>query len=144
VVRIILPWYHFLLTRPSSRAASQQRVVDTSFYFLNGYLSQGNFLANTTSNRGMIITLPDSVNFTFANSLTPGNGCPLFETGDRSALANTFRASYQSAVAERLNTMLDGLVLNSTDIGPMMDLCGFQTVINGNDEFCHVFNRKLQ
>jgi acid phosphatase len=87
----------------------------------------------------MIVTLPDSVNFTFANSLTPGSGCPLYPTGDKSALANTFRASYQPAVAQRLNTMLDGLELNSTDIGPMMDLCGFQTVINGNKEFCNIF-----
>jgi hypothetical protein len=125
----------------SSRAASQQRVIDTSLHFLNGYLSQGNFLHNTTLNRGMIVTLPDSVNFTFANSLTPGNGCPLFETGDKSALAGTFRASYQRGVAKRLNKMLDGLQLNSTDVGPMMDLCGFQTVINGNQEFCSVFER---
>jgi acid phosphatase len=90
-------------------------------------------------NRGTIITLPDSVNFTFANSLTPGNGCPLYPTGDKSALATTFRASYQPAIAQRLNTMLDGLELNATDIGPMMDLCGFQTVINGNTEFCGIF-----
>jgi hypothetical protein len=125
------------------RSAAQQRVVDTSYNFINGYLSQGNFLANSTMNRGMIVVLPDSVNFTFANSLTPGSGCPLYPTGDKSALAGIFQASFDPAVAKRLNAMLDGLQLNSTDIGPMMDLCGFQTVINGNDEFCRVFNGTL-
>jgi acid phosphatase len=108
-----------------------------SFYFLDGYLSQGNFYGNKTLNRGMIVALPGSVNFTFVNSLTPGNGCPLFASGG-SPLANTFRASFQPVVADRLNAMLDGLKLNATDIGTMMDLCGFETVINGNEEFCSI------
>ncbi|TDL27711.1 phosphoglycerate mutase-like protein [Rickenella mellea] len=120
-------------------AASQQRVLDTASYFLHGYLSQGNYLTNTSLNRGTTISLPDSVNFTFANSLTSSNSCPLYPTGDKSALANTFRATYQSNIAKRLNHFLNGLTLNATDIGPMQDLCGFQTEVNGDSRFCDVF-----
>lgn len=117
--------------------------MDTADYFLHGYLSQGNYLTTPTLNRGTTISLPDSVNFTFANSLTPSTSCPLFETGDKSALANTFFASFQGKVADRLNAFLDGLVLNATDVGVMQDLCGFSAEVNGDTRFCDVFEREL-
>ncbi|KAJ7217227.1 phosphoglycerate mutase-like protein [Mycena pura] len=121
-------------------SAGQQRVVDTSTYFARGYLSQGNYLTETSANRATIIALPDSVNFTFANSLTPSTGCPLYPTGDTgSATSTAFRASYQNTIAKRLNKFLDGLVLNATDIGVMQDLCGFQDEIDGDTRFCDVF-----
>lgn len=87
--------------------------------------------------------MPDSVNYTFADSLTPTNGCPLYSKGDQSGKANVFRASYQGRIATRLNQFLDGLVLEPTDIGVMQDLCGFQTEVNGDSTFCHIFTRKL-
>ncbi|EIN09821.1 phosphoglycerate mutase-like protein [Punctularia strigosozonata HHB-11173 SS5] len=120
-------------------SAGQQRVIDTANYFVQGYLSQGNYLSNTSENRGTIISLPDSVNYTFANSLTPSSACPSYSSGDRSAVATTFRANYQPSIAKRLNKFLDGLTLNSTSIGPMQDLCGFQTEVNGDSRFCDVF-----
>ncbi|KAJ7047140.1 phosphoglycerate mutase-like protein [Mycena alexandri] len=121
-------------------SASQQRVLDTATFFTRGYLSQGNYLTTPSLNRGTIISLPDSVNFTFANSLTPSTGCPTYSTGDTSAVTSTaFRATYQSAIAARLNKFLDGLTLDATDIGVMQDLCGFQTEISGDTRFCHVF-----
>ncbi|KAJ7085762.1 phosphoglycerate mutase-like protein [Mycena belliarum] len=121
-------------------SAAQQRVLDTATFFARGYLAQGNYLAAPSSNRGSIITLPDSVNYTFANSLTPSTGCPLYKTGDTGASsADAFRATYQNATANRLNTFLDGLALNASDIGAMQDLCGFQAEINGDTRFCDVF-----
>lgn len=123
-----------------SRSASQQRVSDTATFFTRGYLSQGNYLTAPSSNRGTIISLPDSVNFTFANSLTPSSGCPAYSTGDTgSASSNVFRATYQNAIAKRLNKFLDGLTLNATDIGVMQDLCGFQAEVDGDTRFCNVF-----
>ncbi|KAJ7074127.1 phosphoglycerate mutase-like protein [Mycena amicta] len=120
-------------------SAGQQRVVDTATFFARGYVSQGNYLTEPSANRADLIVLPDSVNYTFANSLTPSSGCPLYSTGDTSSVASTFRASYQGKIADRLNTFLDGLTLNSTDIGIMQDLCGFQTEVNGDSRFCDVF-----
>ncbi|KAJ7632915.1 phosphoglycerate mutase-like protein [Roridomyces roridus] len=121
-------------------SASQQRVVDTATYFTRGYLSQGNYLTGPNENRGTIISLPDSVNFTFANSLTPSAACPLYPTGDTSGIATTtFRATFQNNIAARLNKFLKGLTLNATDIGVMQDLCGFQAEINGDTRFCDVF-----
>ncbi|KAF8211856.1 phosphoglycerate mutase-like protein [Mycena galopus ATCC 62051] len=121
-------------------AASQQRVLDTATFFTRGYLSQGNYLTALSSNRGSIIALADSVNFTFANSLTPSTGCPLYENGDTGATsANAFRATYQNQIAARLNKFLDGLTLNATDIGVMQDLCGFQAEIDGDTRFCDIF-----
>ncbi|KAJ7709541.1 phosphoglycerate mutase-like protein [Mycena rosella] len=120
-------------------SAAQQRVLDTSTFFARGYLSQGNYLTTPSSNRATIISLPDSVNYTFANSLTPSSGCPLYETGDTSATANTFRATYQTGIANRLNKFLHGLTLDATDIGPMQDLCGFQAEVDGDTRFCDVF-----
>ncbi|KAJ7685485.1 phosphoglycerate mutase-like protein [Mycena polygramma] len=121
-------------------SAAQQRVLDTATFFTRGYLSQGNYLTAPSSNRGTIISLPDSVNFTFANSLTPSTGCPLYSTGDTGAASATaFRATFQNAIAARLNKFLDGLTLNANDIGVMQDLCGFQAEVDGDTRFCDVF-----
>lgn len=88
--------------------------------------------------------MPDSVNFTFADSLTSSNGCPSYASGSNgTAQSNAFRATYQVAIADRLNVFLDGLVLNATDIGVMQDLCGFQAEVNGDTRFCDVFEREL-
>ncbi|KAI0311187.1 phosphoglycerate mutase-like protein [Amylostereum chailletii] len=120
-------------------AASQQRVLDTASYFLRGYLSQGNYLNDTSANRGTTVALPDSVNYTYANSLTPSSSCPLYSTGDKSSLATAYRASYRGAVAARLNGYLSGLTLDATDVGVMQDLCGFQAALDGDTRFCEVF-----
>ncbi|OJT13455.1 Acid phosphatase PHO1 [Trametes pubescens] len=123
-------------------AAGQQRVVDTSAYFLQGYLSQGNYLAAPPENRGIVVAMPDSVNYTFADSLTPSNGCPAYKGGDTSAKATTFRATYQGKIAARLNRYLDGLALNASDVGTMQDLCGFQAEVSGDTRFCDIFEEE--
>ncbi|KAG6917500.1 hypothetical protein DXG01_002364 [Tephrocybe rancida] len=126
------------------RAASQQRCVDTAAYFVRGYLSQGNYLTTPTLNRGNIITLPDSVDFTFANSLTPSAACPAYNAGSTGSTAsNNYRLLYQTKIAERLNRFLDGLTLVASDIGVMQDLCGFQAEVNGDTRFCDVFEEWL-
>ncbi|KAG6874755.1 hypothetical protein C0992_006674 [Termitomyces sp. T32_za158] len=122
-------------------AASQQRCVDTANFFLRGYLSQGDYLTALNENRGSIITLADSVNFTFANSLTASAACPAYN-GPASAgatFASNFRAMYQPKIAARLNRDLEGLTLDPTDIGVMQDLCGLKAEINGDTRFCDVF-----
>ncbi|KAJ7827498.1 phosphoglycerate mutase-like protein [Mycena olivaceomarginata] len=125
-------------------SAAQQRVLDTATFFTCGYLSQGNYLTAPSSNRGTIISLADSVNFTFADSLTPSTGCPLYSTGDTgSASATVFRATYQAKIAARLNKFLDGLTLTASDIGVMQDLCGFQAEVDGDTRFCDVFEGGL-
>ena len=87
--------------------------------------------------------MPDSVNFTFADSLTSSNGCPNYNSGSNgTAQSNAFRATYQTGIAKRLNAFLDGLTLNASDIGVMQDLCGFQAEVNGDTRFCNVFNGK--
>ena len=113
--------------------------MDTATYFLQGYLSQGNYLSNSAENRGIVVAMPDSVNYTFADSLTPSSGCPAYSTGDTSAKASIFRATYQGKVAKRLNRFLDGLELTDSDVGVMQDLCGFQAEIDGDTRFCDVF-----
>ncbi|KXN92492.1 Acid phosphatase PHO1 [Leucoagaricus sp. SymC.cos] len=121
-------------------SAAQQRVLDTASYFLRGYLSQGNYLSATSLNRGSIVSLPDSVNFTFADSLTSSSGCPNYNLGNNgSAQSDAFRSTFQNNIAKRLNRFLNGLALDGTDIGVMQDLCGFQVEINGDTRFCNVF-----
>lgn len=122
-----------------NRSADQQRVLDTATYFTLGYLSQGNYLSASNVNRGQIITTPDSVNFTFADSLTPSAACPAYKSGDTSSKAGMFRGTYQTKIAARLNKFLDGLALNATDVGVMQDLCGFQAEISGDTRFCDIF-----
>ena len=116
--------------------------MDTANYFLQGYLSQGNYLTNPNENRGTIISLPDSVNYTFANSLTPSAACPNYAAGTNSTIVNNFRASYRGGQADRLNKYLKGLVLDEDDVGVMGDLCGFLAALNGDTRFCKVFTGK--
>ena len=113
--------------------------MDTATYFTSGYLSQGNYRSAPAENRGHIITMPDSVNYTFADSLTPSTGCPAYSSGDTSSKAKTFRGTYQRAIASRLNKYLNGLTLNATVIGVMQDLCGFQAEVSGDTRFCDIF-----
>ncbi|KAL0956701.1 hypothetical protein HGRIS_002824 [Hohenbuehelia grisea] len=122
-------------------SASQQRVVDTAAYYARGYLSQGSYIASPDLNRGFIVSLPDSVKDTSANSLTPSASCPAYASGDHgSTMAALFRATYQNQIASRLNRdFLDGLELNAADVGVMQDLCGFSDEINGDQRFCNVF-----
>ncbi|KAF9269467.1 phosphoglycerate mutase-like protein [Marasmius fiardii PR-910] len=123
-------------------AASQQRCVDTAVYFLRGYLSQGNYLADPSLNRGTVITLVDSsVNTTFADSLTPSASCPTYTKFSVAGSTNSdkFRATFRGRIAERLNSFLDGLTLNTSDIGVMQDLCGFGFEVGGDKRFCDVF-----
>lgn len=80
--------------------------------------------------------MADSIKYTYANSLTATNGCSNFAEND--TLASTYRSAYQPAIATRLNKYLDGLVLTATDIGPMMDLCGYQSEILGYSPFCDI------
>ncbi|KAI0777598.1 phosphoglycerate mutase-like protein [Trametes elegans] len=120
-------------------AAGQQRVVDTATYFVQGYLSQGNYASAPARNRGIIVSMPDSVNYTFAASLTPSSGCPAYKSGDTSAKAADFRGTYQGKIARRLNRYLDGLTLNASDVGVMQDLCGFQVEVDGDTRFCEIF-----
>lgn len=126
------------------RAADQQRSVDTATYFVRGYLSQGNYLNSTSLNRGIVITLPDSPkNTTFADSLTTSASCPAYAGPAQLGTTNSnlFRATYQNRTAARLNSFLDGLVLNATDIGVMQDLCGFGWEVSGEKRFCRIFTR---
>ncbi|KAF9464155.1 phosphoglycerate mutase-like protein [Collybia nuda] len=124
-------------------AAAQQRVFDTASYFLRGYLSQGNYLNNPQLNRGSIISLPDSVNDTFANSLTPSSSCPTYNAGNTGSItSDLFRSTYQDGIARRLNKFLVGLTLTASDIGIMQDLCGFSAEINGDTRFCDIFEEE--
>ena len=106
---------------------------------MHGYLSAGNYLSATNENRGKIVVTPDSVNYTFANSLTPSSSCTNYKSGDKSSNADTFRATFRPKIAERLNKYLHGLTLNASDIGVMQDLCGFQTEVSGDSRFCDIF-----
>ncbi|KAF8910892.1 phosphoglycerate mutase-like protein [Mucidula mucida] len=124
-------------------SAVQQRCVDTTTFFVRGYLSHGNYVNDTKVNRGTIITLPDSVNTTFADSLTPSASCPAYDDANNgSAISNAYRSLYQERVADRLNLYLDGLVLDPTDIGVMQDLCGFSNEINGDKRWCNLFTEE--
>ncbi len=128
----------------SNRSAVQQRCVDTTTFFVRGYLSHGNYVNDTKVNRGTIITLPDSVNTTFADSLTPSASCPAYyDANNGSAISNAYRSLYQERIADRLNLYLDGLVLDPTDIGVMQDLCGFSNEINGDKRWCNLFTGEL-
>jgi hypothetical protein len=112
---------------------------------LNAGLLQGNYLTAPTSNRATIVSLPDSVNFTYANSLTPSTSCPTYNNGNSgSSASSAFRQTYQNAIATRLNRFLSGLTLDATDIGVMQDLCGFQAEVNGDTRFCDIFDGTSQ
>ena len=89
--------------------------------------------------------MPDSVNTTGADSLTASAACPNYSPAAAGGgnFSSAFRAMYQPGIAARLNTMLDGLTLNTTDVGVMQDLCGWSVHINGDRRFCNIFTREF-
>ena len=137
-VHLVVPSRSSTLTGPY-RSAGQQRVLDTATYFAHGYLSAGNYLSTPNENRGQIVVTPDSVNYTFADSLTPSSSCTNYKSGDKSSNADLFRATFRGNIAKRLNKYLDGLTLEASDIGVMQDLCGFLTEVDGDSRFCDIF-----
>ncbi|KAF8588893.1 phosphoglycerate mutase-like protein [Ramaria rubella] len=115
-------------------AASEQRVLDTAFFWISGYLSSGHYNVSSLSR---IVSLPDSVNFTFANSLTASAACPNYV--NNVTLSSNFKAAFLPAITKRLNKFLEGLTLTDSDTSIMMDLCPYQTEISGNSQFCNIF-----
>ncbi len=138
-------YFHFsFYPLTSNRSAAQQRCVDTATFFVRGYLSQGNYFNDTNVNRGTTITLPDSANTTFADSLTPSASCPAYDDANNgSAISDAYRAFYRQRIADRLNLYLNGLVLDPTDIRVMQDLCGFSNEINGDKKWCALFTGEI-
>lgn len=133
-------------------SAGEQRVIDTTTYFLRGYLSAGNYLSDPSLNRGNLIILPDSLtaaqaanstNGSFADSLTPSASCPPYNifSANGSTTSNTFRATYQNQTAERINKFIlqGNLSFEASDIGVMQDLCGFGFEVGGDKRFCEIF-----
>ncbi|KAF8515380.1 phosphoglycerate mutase-like protein [Hysterangium stoloniferum] len=118
-------------------AASQQRVVDTASFWLSGYLSSGHYDVPSLER---IVLLPDSVNFTFANSLTASAACPNYV--NNVTLGSNFRAAMRPPITARLNKFLNGIALTDSDVGIMMDLCPFETEIQGTSSFCDIFTEQ--
>lgn len=89
----------------------------------------------------MITIFPDSVNYTFTESLTPSAACPIYATyANGSAQSAYYKTLYQQQIADRLNTFIDGnLTIVPSDVGTMQDLCGYGYVINGDKRFCDLF-----
>ncbi|KZO96059.1 phosphoglycerate mutase-like protein [Calocera viscosa TUFC12733] len=122
-------------------SAAQERVLATAANFLRGYLAQGSYVNNATLNRGAIVSMPDSVNWTSADSLTFTNGCPNYSNGDQSGpMKAVWSNLWQPRVAARLNSLYVQGELNFTasDVSVMGDLCGFSAEVDGDTRFCDI------
>ena len=129
---------------PFIRASGQKRVVDSGYYF-----SQG-FHATKVANGGpddprypyKIVTITEgpASNNSLSHSL-----CPAFEAENTGFIAQgTFASTFVPNITARLNAELTNANLTDQDAISMMDLCPFETVaspVGKPSSFCALFSQ---
>jgi len=120
--------------------AGSSRVVDTAKYFGAGFFSLGYEKAE----RATLEVIPE-IEDRGGNTLTPGKSCTNYRKdsmnghnlGER--MMNEFRSTYVPSIAQRLEKDNPGFAFTDVEVYSMQEMCGFETLLKGNSEWCNVF-----
>lgn len=112
------------------------RVVDSARLFARGYLGPN------ATDVGKVYAINQTDPRSIANSLAPSDLCTNYRDapgGNSTTWANV----YLPPIVERINGLLNGLELTSSDITNFPYLCGFETQITGRrSPWCDVFTEE--
>lgn len=116
-------------------SAGQERVINSAQSFAQGFVG-----LNWTRLATLYIQ-PDSVNYTFANSLTASAACPAYSNN-----GGVYQTNYENEVlpqvVKRLQPFVPGYNLTQSDVQNFQYLCGYEAEMTGNLEFCNVFTEQ--
>jgi len=71
-----------------------------------------------------------------ADSLTPYKGCPKYSSSYGSNQSQEYQDIYTNPIVARLHDLAPGFNFTSDDVVGMQQLCGYETVIRGDSQFC--------
>ncbi|TDZ31769.1 3-phytase A [Colletotrichum spinosum] len=129
---------------PFMRSSGQNRVVESGLNWTEGFfgakLKDGHSGPDGGLN-GLLMIIPeaDGVNNTLDHSL-----CTAFESGNFSKVGDdaqvAWRETFTAPIVTRLKANLPGVELTPADAVSFMQLCPFNTVVNGTQsQFCSLF-----
>jgi hypothetical protein len=129
---------------PFVRSAGQDRVVQSASLWTQGFHQALLADAASTASRDFpwpILSIPedDTTNNTLNHAL-----CTAFESGVYSNYGDDAQAKwvkvFTPAIKEKIQKALPGVALSSQDVISFLDLCPFNTVVNGTiSPFCSLF-----
>jgi len=110
------------------------RVVDSARLFARGYLGP-----NATVD-GSVYVLNQTDPRSIANSLAPSDLCASYDDNSGGANATIWADIYLPPVVDRINSRLNGVQFNSSDVVLFPYLCGFESQITGRrSPWCDTF-----
>ncbi|KAK5114951.1 hypothetical protein LTR85_009989 [Meristemomyces frigidus] len=110
------------------------RVVDSAKLFARGYLGP-----NATVD-GSVYVLNQTDPRSVANSLAPSDLCATYDDNSGGENATIWAGTYLPPIVDRINSLLEGLQFNSSDVVLFPYLCGFETQITGRrSPWCDTF-----
>ncbi|KAK1573286.1 histidine acid phosphatase, partial [Colletotrichum navitas] len=124
------------MNKPFIRAAGQERVIESGHNWIQGFYG-----SITDGHKRDMLIIPEAhgVNNTLKHGL-----CTAFEHDIHSNLGKAARVKWRNIftrpIIDRLNHNLPGARLTAADVLTFMELCPFNTVVNGKmSQFCNLF-----
>ncbi|GHJ85260.1 hypothetical protein NliqN6_1662 [Naganishia liquefaciens] len=122
--------------------ASSSRDIDTAQAFIKGAFPdhQAGKDGNGDGVNVQLIKVPNKKK-DWEQSLTPHKACDTFEKESSLKPAAEWLHVYAPRVRQRLNDVVPRIAerLEDMDVLAMMELCGYETIIQGDSGFCNVF-----
>ncbi|KDQ62133.1 hypothetical protein JAAARDRAFT_189502 [Jaapia argillacea MUCL 33604] len=109
-------------------SASASRDMDTTRAFIEGL-----------SNGAQLVEVYEGENDS-ADSLTPHESCPNFDSSLGSVQSGAWQKKYTAPIIDRFHLDVPGFNFTASDIVAMQELCGYDTVINNHSDFCNLFS----
>jgi acid phosphatase len=139
--------YHRLLSLAASQfpnikywASDSPRVIETARYFGAG------FFGLDWVNRTTLEIISEDAS-RGADTLTPGDTCLTYYHDDIEGhdygytALNQFRATYLSAIRDRLLDQNPEILFSDEEIYSMQEMCGFEITTRGSSHWCDVFTQ---
>ncbi|KAI8305058.1 3-phytase A [Colletotrichum sp. SAR11_59] len=129
---------------PFIRSSGQNRVVESGLNWTSGFFGakiQDGHNGPDGGINSQIMVIPEQEGF---NNTLDHSLCTAFESGNFSKVGDDaqvdWRNTFTAPIVSRLNTNLPGVNFTSEDAVSFMQLCPFNTVVNGTQsQFCDLF-----
>ncbi|KAI9787880.1 MAG: acid phosphatase pho5 [Peltula sp. TS41687] len=127
-------------------ASHSSRVIATARYFSAGFFGLDWNQQSQTAAAAELHVIPETDDLG-ADTLTPGDTCLRYrddlEYGHDygAAMLVKFRATYLGGIADRLQKQNPHVRFTHQEIYSMQEMCGFETLVRGKSQWCHVFTR---
>ncbi|KAI5950885.1 PHO5 [Candida jiufengensis] len=118
-------------------SSNSGRCYETSRYFARGFLGD-----DFNEGKTVKFNIIDEAATSGANSLTPRNSCPKYNSSANKATIAKYNTSFLTTIADRLNKPNPGLKLNGSDVNGLFSWCAFEINVRGSSPVCDLFTNE--